>query len=276
MRRADGRFGFAAVAAVAGVAVAAAIVLTGCVKLDMHLTVNPDDTVSGTYIVGVQKPLLALTNEDADALYKRLTAGLAPATLPTGAAAPGSVSAVKYDDGTYVGAKFTVSAVPIGQIGTMSAGDDGKGTSFSLTHEGGEYHFTGTLDATTASGPAASATTAPGTGGGELRLALTFPGEVIETNGDKDGSSVTWRLAFGQRVTLTATAKDHGAKAVSPLDRLLFTLATLSALALLVAVAITLLARRQHRHRPSAIERAAPATDTTTPTSGSGDASPVN
>jgi hypothetical protein len=222
------------------VTAAAMVLLTGCVKLDIHLKVASDDSVSGTYIVGVDKSLLAATNDDANSLYQRLTAA-----LPTDKGISRPVTAVKYDDGTYVGAKFTVSAMPIAQMSALSGPDASSGTNFSLAHADGHFQFTGTLDTTSAAGPGGAAPT-----GSAIRLTVTFPGAVRQTNGHKDGSSVTWTPAFGQRVTVTATADDHGAAPTSPVDRVLYGVAGLSVLALLVVVAITLLARRQHGRRP--------------------------
>jgi hypothetical protein len=44
----------------------------------------------------------------------------------------------------------------------------------------------------------------------ELRIAITFPGEVLETNGRVDGTTVTWEPVFGERTELTAVASATG------------------------------------------------------------------
>ena len=53
------------------------------------------------------------------------------------------------------------------------------------------------------------------TANAEIRIKMTFPGEVTETNGTKDGSSVTWEPKLGQTADLTATAKDSGGGGVA-------------------------------------------------------------
>jgi hypothetical protein len=217
------------------VAVATAVLLTGCVKLDIHLAVAGDDTVSGTYVVGVQKVLLAATGDDAGSLYQRLA----------GAARPG-VQTTKYDDDTFVGAKFIVSAMPIAQVGTLGTADGSTGTTFSLTHQNGQFQFSGTVDTTSAAGPSGAAPA-----GSEIRLTITFPGDVVATNGHKDGSSVSWTPSFGRRVVVTATADDHAPPQASLFDHALYGLAGLSALVLLVVIAITLLTRRRHGRPPA-------------------------
>jgi hypothetical protein len=44
----------------------------------------------------------------------------------------------------------------------------------------------------------------------ELRIAITFPGEVLETNGQVDGTTVTWEPVFGERTELQAVASASG------------------------------------------------------------------
>jgi hypothetical protein len=44
----------------------------------------------------------------------------------------------------------------------------------------------------------------------DLRIAITFPGEVLETNGKVDGTTVTWEPVFGERNVLTAVASASG------------------------------------------------------------------
>ena len=44
----------------------------------------------------------------------------------------------------------------------------------------------------------------------QLRIAITFPGEVLETNGQVEGTTVTWEPVFGERNVLTAVASASG------------------------------------------------------------------
>lgn len=41
-----------------------------------------------------------------------------------------------------------------------------------------------------------------------MRIKLTFPGEVIKSNGDVSGRSVTWHPKPGGNLDLTAAARD--------------------------------------------------------------------
>jgi hypothetical protein len=60
------------------------VLLTGCVKLDVDLTVGTNDKVSGTYIIGIDRSLLQFTGQDADALYQQLSGEFDASSLPEG------------------------------------------------------------------------------------------------------------------------------------------------------------------------------------------------
>ncbi|MGZ4149814.1 MAG: hypothetical protein ACXVQJ_07230, partial [Actinomycetota bacterium] len=45
--------------------VALALLLSGCLKLDEHLTLKPDNTVDGTVTFGVSKQLIQMTGQSA-------------------------------------------------------------------------------------------------------------------------------------------------------------------------------------------------------------------
>src|SRR5215207_1545743 len=134
---------------VALLAAATLVVLTGCVKLDVDLTVSDNDRVSGTYIGGIQKSLLQLTGQDADAFYDQIVSDFDSADAPEGA----TVTTEKYDEGDFVGARIKVENVPIDQINDVGGGTSGSTTGandFSLTHEGDLYQFRATLDTSSA------------------------------------------------------------------------------------------------------------------------------
>jgi len=69
------------------------LLLTGCVKLDVDLTVGDNDTVSGTYVIAVDRSVLQLTGQDADQFYDQLASEFDTSGLPEGA----SAEIAKYD-----------------------------------------------------------------------------------------------------------------------------------------------------------------------------------
>ena len=119
------------------------VLLTGCVKLDVDLTVGTNDKVSGTYIIGIDRSLLQFTGQDADALYQQLSSQFDASSLPEGA----SATTEKYDQGDFVGAKITVNDLPIASLSSLNGSTGQSGSDeFSLTHEGDLYQFHATID----------------------------------------------------------------------------------------------------------------------------------
>ena len=245
---------------VALLAAATLLVLTGCVKLDVDLTVSDNDRVSGTYIIAIQKSLLQLTGQDADGFYEQIASDFDSSDVPEGA----TVTTEKYDEGDFIGAQIKVDNVPIDQINDVGGGSTGTTGSndLSLTHEGELYQFRATLD--TSSTGDQSPISVPGqvTESAEIRVKVTFPGEVTETNGSKDGTSVTWSPTLGESAVLTATAKDSGGGGSGDggSNTVLVILAIVAGLAVVVAIVVLLLARGRKEKPPPPQGPAVPAT----------------
>jgi len=239
---------------VALLAAATVVLLTGCIKLDMDLQVGQDGMVSGSYIVALDRSVLQLTGQNADQFYEQTASGLDRSNLPPGA----SLDVAKYDEGDFVGAKVTFSGLPVDDLN--DATPTGSDTStFSLTHDGDLYHFKATLD--TSQGGDQSPISVPEqlTSKAEIRIKVTFPGEVTETNGSKDGTSVTWEPKLGEATDLTATAKDSGgATGGGGSNTWLVVLAIVAGLAVVVVVLVLLLTRGRRRPAPPPPESVGP------------------
>jgi hypothetical protein len=192
-------------AARVGAFVALALVLTGCIKLNMDLVINSDDTVSGLVQFGVQKELLELTGQSVDDL-------LGEVPLPSDA--PG-VTTEPFEDDEFAGQQFNFESVPIAQFNqSQVTGPTGltgvpATDTLSITRQGDTFVVVGVLDM---SGGVTGATNPFGGTGAELlqsadiQIAITFPGDVIEaTGGQIDGNTVTYRPRFGDRLEIDAT-----------------------------------------------------------------------
>jgi hypothetical protein len=186
-------------------AVAVAFVLSGCVKLDMALTVTPENTIDGTIVFAVDKQLLTLGGGNPEDAFKD-AAGDAP--FPT-APAGGSVTTEVYDqDGKY-GQKFTFTGVPLSEF------DD---EDLSITREGDFFVVAGTLDLSdtgASSGSSEEPLPLPSslTAGFDVSVSMTFPGEVVEHNGTLSGTTVTWVPKPGEKLVMSAKAKATGGSA---------------------------------------------------------------
>jgi hypothetical protein len=192
-------------AARVGAFAALALVLTGCIKLNMDLVINSDDSVSGTVQFGVQKELLELTGQSVDEL-------LGDVPLPSDA--PG-VTTEPFEDEEFAGQQFNFESVPIAQFNqSQVTGPTGltgvpATDTLSITRQGDTFVVVGVLDM---SGGGVTGATNPfgGTGAellqsADIRIAITFPGDVIEANGQVDGNTVTYRPQFGDRLEIDAT-----------------------------------------------------------------------
>jgi hypothetical protein len=179
-------------------AVALVFLLTGCIKLDMALTVHPDDTVSGTIVLGINKQLLAAAGGSAKDLFKGN--GVVASNAP-------GVSTAPYEDDTYSGQQVTLDNVPLSDLNA-----DAANGGLSIQRVGDEFRVTGTLDTNTGSGGTGAS---PGPLGdaaqqmlstADLKITLTFPGPVTSSNGQVDGNTVTWTPKLGASTELQATA----------------------------------------------------------------------
>ncbi|HET9249272.1 MAG TPA: hypothetical protein VFP13_04935 [Actinomycetota bacterium] len=242
-----------------GALLALVLLMTGCIKLNMNLGINSDDTVSGTVEFGVQKELLDLTGQSVEDLLG------SDAPIPSDV--PG-VTVEPFDDGEFAGQQFIFEDVPLAEFnsggfvgGTGASGVSGltgaAGDTLNIAREGDTFVVTGVLDLSTgltgATGPFG------GTGGAqffesaEIKIAITFPGEVLQAPGGQiDGNTVTYVPEFGERLEIDATgsAVDNGeaADVVGGSDSFL-PLILIIAGVVLVLLIIVVLVIRSRRHK---------------------------
>lgn len=170
------------VLAVAGLAV----LLSGCIKAHQILTLNPDDTVDGSFIIGVSKELVDMTGQDPDALLEEMTASDSP--LPEGV----DVETSDYDDGEYVGKQYTFSGVSLDAFNANG--------EITIAREGDEFVVDGAADM---SDPGQGVdlndpTTQQLMESFDVKVQVTFPGPISESNGEEDGNMVSWTPALGE------------------------------------------------------------------------------
>jgi hypothetical protein len=215
-----------------------AVLLSGCMKLDMDLQVNADDTVSGKVIFALDKQLLELTGQSAEDVLGT------DAPVPTDAE---GVSAEPYEDDEFTGQQFSFDAVPLSRF---NEGEDPD--ALQIVREGDVFRVSGALDLSGATG----ATGVPGFEdafqGAELRIRISFPGEVTGSNGSVDGNTVTWEPKVGERLEIHATASAiEGAGGGSNLPLILILVGAVAVLAIVIAVVAS---RRRGGAPPAAAE----------------------
>lgn len=168
------------------------IVLTACVRFQAELRVNPDDTVDGSVIVAV------IVGDDADAKAKAAASAdrIEAELLPGLRGAPGVTREV-YDQDGYLGSRFNFSGTPIEAF----AGSSSEG-SLSLVRTGDEFQFSGALDFSP--GSEQEAPEDADTSG--ITVAVSFPGPVLEHNGEASGNTVRWETSYEGRIDMKARA----------------------------------------------------------------------
>ncbi|MCB7135106.1 LppM family (lipo)protein [Cellulosimicrobium marinum] len=187
-----------------------ALFLAGCMKMDMNLTLNEDDTADGTIIMAFSDEFAESLGQDPQALWDQMGSEM-ESDLP-----PGATQEPYAEDG-YTGTKMTYTGQPISEMSTGSADE------LSITREGDEFVVSGTMDMSDeelgldGSDPSTDEMTRQMMDGFEVIISITFPGEVGETNGEVDGNTVTWRPVMGEvnEISARGSAVAGGASAGS-------------------------------------------------------------
>ncbi|MFD2794262.1 LppM family (lipo)protein [Promicromonospora vindobonensis] len=171
-------------------AVLVALTLTGCVRLDLRTTLTDHDTADGTLVIAVADDAAGMFGGDpADvwAQYKDAVVG----------DVPDAVTEEPYAEDGYTGSRYVFDDEPVATLATISDGD------LRVTREGDEYVVSGVLDL---SKRVEGIEEVPegALGSVDATIELTFPGPVTETNGEVDGSTVTWHPDAEQATRLSA------------------------------------------------------------------------
>ena len=181
------------------VSLAVVLLTTGCIKLEMDLTVATDDTVSGTMVFAIAKSITDLAAEDAESSPTSSTQELFPANQ--------DVKSEPFDDGEYVGTTYTFDDLPLEEL----APEVGDESSLSIKRQGDNLVVSGLLDtgsyeADLESNPLAASLTEGFADLTSIKMSITLPGEIIQTNGKVDGQTITWTSSFGEKLELQAVA----------------------------------------------------------------------
>jgi hypothetical protein len=226
-------------------AVAAIVALSGCFKLDMQMNIQSDDTVDGTVIIAVARDQAELFGGE-DALRESIQSD--SEGLFSDAPDAGEFEQKDYEDDEWIGTESEFSGVPIDEFAGAETGD------LTITRDGDEFVVEGEMDLTQDSeDPSAVALLESS----ELDVSISFPGDVIEANGDIDGNEVSWEPTPGEVLQISARGS---AEAGVPW----MTIAAVGALVALVVIGVVLLVVM--RGRQTAAD--GPATDGLAPDQG--------
>ena len=172
-----------------------AVVLAGCLKVDVDLEVSRFDTFSGSVVVAVAEELAAFADEDP-------SSGIFGDVFQEN---PG-VSVETFQEDGYTGEKAVFEGAPFAALDEFS--DDQS--TLSLRRDNNHVIFEGTFDF------ASEDTDDAGFFGeqflalaSDMEVSVSFPGNVVETNGqlDEDTNTVTWEPKLGDTTYFYAKAE---------------------------------------------------------------------
>ena len=188
--------------------------LGGCARVRAALALQPDDTVKGEIVI-------ATPEKGPD------DRGPTP-TLPPELASDVDVSSYHQDG--YTGSVLRFSSLTFEQVGRLGAVvDAGSGkVQFDVRRAGGRVLVGGAVDLTTV--PVDKA---------DFQLKINFPGQVVDTNGELDSSTVSWTFTPGEVGNISAVVAYQDPNAPSAVD---WTLGLAGVVALLCG-AVVLVAR---------------------------------
>lgn len=222
------------------IAFASAAVLlatSGCMKVNLDLTVKENDTVSGSMI-------LAFSN-DAIELAKSMGSDSSLNTDSLVTEEPG-MTVEQYKDSDYAGTKITFDERPFAEFSTGTSAD-----SLSFKRDGSIVSITGAINMA-GDDPAAieQIRTNPITSGlfdkSDISVSITMPGKILESSGTVVGNTVTFKGELGDNIVIdvkadTSASMDFGLLAAGGL-----------ALAGVVTAGVLLLNRRKSIAKPEA------------------------
>jgi hypothetical protein len=221
-------------ASLSALAVVGALALSGCFKLDMDLELASDDTVDGSIVLAVDRDQAELFGGE-DALREAIQGQ--ENSLLSEQPETGSIETRDYEDDDWIGTETVFTDVALDEFSGAETGE------LSITREGDEFVVAGTLDLSGELGT--DPTSGAALSGAEAEISVTFPGEVISSNGEEDGNTVTWEPVLGESLELQARGS---AEAGLPWSLI----AAVVALVGLVGIGIVLLVVVRGRQQPVA------------------------
>ena len=196
------------------------LALSGCARVRAALAVQPDDTVRGEIVIATPE-----TGPDDPGPVITV-----PESLES------SVDVVEYRQEGYAGSVVRFSGLEFDQVGELlgvaggdTAAEAVQRSGLTIRRAGNRVVVSGQVDLTTAGADRA-----------DFQLKISFPGQVVDTDGDADAGTVSWVFEPGEVGDVEAVVAFDDPQAPSPLN---WTLGLAGVIAL-VSGAVVLLARR--------------------------------
>jgi hypothetical protein len=183
------------------------VAATGCLKVDMDLTVE-GETASGHMLIAIDRVVAQ-------------TFGMGPEDLLENAGEEDfstleGVSTLPFEDDDWIGAEYAFNRVSLDDLNAL-AGTDEEFPRIEYDAQADTYEFSMVMDMSDFAPDEVDENGAfPGLDPTalleqmEVRISITFPGAVIEHNGQVTGTTVTWEPVIGERTEMRAVASASG------------------------------------------------------------------
>ena len=154
--------------------------LGGCARVRAALAVQPDDTVTGELVVATP----AKSADDKGPTVTLPRTWRPPSTSPP------------YQQDGYTGSVLRFSRLSFDADGRAHPGDlpRQRRAQFDLRRAGGRVLVTGLIDLTAVAVDKA-----------DFQLKMSFPGRIVEANGESDAGTVSWTFTPGEVGDINAT-----------------------------------------------------------------------
>jgi hypothetical protein len=181
-------------------AVTLALILAGCFQARVQLTVAADGTVDGTIHLAYDRAVLERLDRDPADAQREVLDDLADD-------APDGQMCASWQDADSIGAECELTDVALADLSRAEAFDQ----RLTILDQGDQLVLTAVidLDEVPANDPELIATF-------DARVEVTFPGEVLESNGQVQGTTVVWRPEPGAQAQLHAVARAASAGEATP------------------------------------------------------------
>ena len=178
-----------------------AVLMTGCVFYEATGTIDEDGLVTGAVTIGYTAEAIRFGQQDGgDPVGElgRFTRANAAAV------SNGQASVSPYRAGGFQGFKVSFSKVALTDFTKLMRHEGGStGTIYRLTRGKDAFVFSAELIRK----PGQITPPKEAFKDAEISMSLTFPGEVLASNGTVDGRTVTWRPELSTVTKLTATGR---------------------------------------------------------------------
>lgn len=171
-----------------------AVILSACVRMTVDMEVKSNDTVSGVAVIAFQKELQAIAGQN----LRPDTTGIFMKS--------DKIEVNPYSEGNYVGTEYVFRDAPLSLFSPNVQGND---QALTIRRDGDRLIVNGMLDLSNNSYSEQSSTNTLidwALSDADIHVSITLPGSIESSDGDVNGSTITWRGRLNSSTPINAIA----------------------------------------------------------------------